>query len=93
MRHLGQKPGPPVGAASDHDPIGVAAAQCCLGFFQAGDIAVDDDGDFYGLFHLCHEIPIRYALIELLAGAAVYGHHRDAGVFGDFCQFWRIQAL
>jgi len=81
-----------IGAAADHHRVGTRYPQRCARCFRIDDVAVDDDGNAYGILHATRECPVGAALEELVAGARVHRDEANAGGFGTARQFRRVAA-
>ena len=68
--------------APHHHGIHAVAVEGLAGLFGGGDVPVADDGDLHAriLLHLADQGPVRLALVELAAGAAVDGERGDTGI-------------
>ena len=75
------------GGASDHHRPRPRRLQHRARVLQAPAIAVDGDGNGHGFDDVGDRAPVGFALIELAAGAAVHGDHRDARGLGAARQF------
>ena len=64
--------------AAEHDGVCTRIFKCLLGIFQRLDIAVDDKRDGYNITNCTDCVPVRPALIELAARAAVHGNDVNA---------------
>jgi hypothetical protein len=93
IHDLGRKPGPAVGAAPDHHPVGAGLGQGRLHILKAADVAVDDHRDRDRLLDPSHESPIGRAAIHLAAGPAVNRDRLNAAVLGDSGQARCVAAL
>ena len=66
------------------------AFECLRRVLRRDDVAIDDHRDMYGLFDGAHGGPVRTALEELAAGAAMHRHELDAGCLRPSRQLRRI---
>ncbi len=87
---LARQPGLALRAAADHDRIGAGFFQRRDRFLERCDVAIYDQRNRNGILDRAHRVPIRFALVELAAGAAMYGDHLHAGRFRTARQFRRI---
>ena len=89
----GSDPGAAIAAPSDHHRVGSRLLQGRSGGGEVGDVAIDDDGNFYRLFDRRHRAPVSASPEELLPGAAMDGDGPDAYFFGTRGNLRRIQFL
>jgi hypothetical protein len=90
---LADQPGSSLRGPADHRRISARGCNGLAGILGRMDIAIDDQRDGDRLFHRPHGGPVGLALVELLAGTAVYRHQLDAGILGPPRQFRRVDAV
>ena len=87
------KPWQSLSGATDHDGVGARLFQSGAGLLHIGDIAIDDQRNADRISHRPDGGPVRLALVELLARAAVNRDQLNAGRFCTSGQFRRIYAV
>ena len=78
-RDLAGQPGTALRGASDHHSVGARSGKRSPGIVHRADVAVDHERNRDRVLDRPHGPPVGVALVELAAGAPVYGHKADAG--------------
>ena len=93
MNHLPDEPRLAIGAAADHQSVGLRLGERLARIFQRHDVAIGDDRDCHRRLHRADEPPVRFALVELAARAAMHRDHADAAILRDPGQARRVAAV
>ena len=92
VRDLLEEPRAAIRTAADHHAISARAAQRLGSLLLGGNVAVYDEGDADGILDAGDKIPVRRALVKLLARAPVHGNHGNARLLRDARQHGGVQA-